>query len=88
MSEPRRMFDISGVDSAWGGMWRGMRAYGVAITVIWTMSATSVLVVFAVAASALWLQLLLGATAVLELCLSAATLAFLIRTSNAGRFDT
>jgi uncharacterized membrane protein len=82
------MFDLSGVNAAWGGMWRGMRAYGVAITVIWTMSATSVLVVFAVAASALWLQIVLGATAVLELCLSVVTLLFLIRASNAGRFDT
>jgi hypothetical protein len=84
----RRNVDVSEVNSAWLGMWRGMRAYGVAITVIWTMSATSVLVVFAVAASALWLRVLLGAGAVLELCLSAVTLAFLIRASNAGRFDT
>jgi hypothetical protein len=84
----RRGFDISEVNSAWLGMWRGMRAYGVAIPVIWTMSSTSVLTVFAVAASGLWLKVALGAGAVLELCLSALTLAFLIRASNAGRFDT
>jgi hypothetical protein len=84
----KRVFDISEVNSAWLGMWRGMRAYGVAITVIWTMSAVSVLAVLTAAASDLWLKAAFGAGAVLELCLSALTLAFLIRASNAGRFDT
>jgi len=68
-------------------MWSGMRAYGVAITVIWALSATSVLAVFAVAVSGVWLRAAFGAGAVLELALSALTLSFLIRASNAGRFD-
>jgi len=84
----RRLYDISQVNNAWAHMWRGMRAYGVAITVIWALSATSVLAVFAVAVTTWWLHVVLGVGAVLELAFSALTLAFLIRTSNAGRFDT
>jgi thiosulfate reductase cytochrome b subunit len=88
MSESRRMFDLRNVNSAWAHMWRGMRAYGVAITVIWTMSTTSVLAVFAVAVNGAWLKAALGSGAVLELVCCWLTLAFLIRASNAGRFDT
>jgi hypothetical protein len=84
----QRLFDTRQVNSAWVGMWRGMRAYGVAITVIWALSATSVLAVFAVAVTTWWLHVVLGVGAVVELALSAFTLAFLIRASNAGRFDT
>jgi hypothetical protein len=82
------MFDVSGVNDAWLGMWKGMRAYGVALTVIWTMCAVSVLAVFAVAVSGVWLHLALALGAVLELALSALTLRFLVRASNQGRFDT
>ncbi|HVW79986.1 MAG TPA: hypothetical protein VHB69_03480 [Mycobacteriales bacterium] len=83
-----RMFDISEVNNAWLGMWRGLRPYGVALTVIWTMCAVSVLSVFAVAADGWWLRLVLALGAVLELGLSALTLRFLIRASTQGRFDT
>jgi hypothetical protein len=65
----------------------GMRAYGVAITVIWALSATSVLAVLAVVMSGAWLHVAFGGCALLELALSALTLSFLIRGSNAGRFD-
>jgi hypothetical protein len=84
----RRLYDISQVNNAWAHMWRGMRAYGVAITVVWALSATSVLVVFAVAVTTWWLHLVLGVSAALELVFSALTLVFLVRASNAGRFDT
>jgi hypothetical protein len=85
---PQRIFDISGVNDAWLGMWRGMRAYGVAITVIWTMCAMSVLAAFAVAVAGVWLHVAFASGAVLELGLSVLTLRFLIRASNQGRFDT
>ena len=84
----RRLYDISQVNDAWAHMWRGMRAYGVALMVIWTLSATSLLAVFAVAVTTWWLHVVLGVSAVLELTASVLTLAFLIRASNAGRFDT
>jgi hypothetical protein len=73
--------------SVWWQMISGMRAYGVAITVIWAMSATWVLAVFAVAASRPWLHAVFGGAAVAELALSALTLSFLRRASEAGRFD-
>jgi hypothetical protein len=82
------MFDISGVNDAWLGMWRGLRAYGVALTVIWTMCAVSVLAVCAVAASGVWLHLVFALGAVVELALSALTLRYLVRASNQSRFDT
>jgi hypothetical protein len=85
---PQRMFDLSGVNDAWLGMWRGMRAYGVALTVIWTMCAMSVLAAFAVAAASWWLRLVFAFGAVLELALSTLTLRYLIRASNQGQFDT
>lgn len=84
----RRVYDISQVNDAWAHMWRGMRAYGVAITFIWTACSTSVLAVFAVAVTSWWLHVVLGLGVVLELACSALTLSFLIRASNAGRFDT
>jgi uncharacterized membrane protein YkgB len=84
----RRLYDISQVNDAWAHMWRGMRAYGVALTVIWAAGATSVLAVFAVAVTTWWLHVVLGVGAVLELTFSVLTLSFLIRASNAGRFDT
>jgi hypothetical protein len=84
----RRLFDIGQVNNAWGHMWRGMRGYGVALTVIWAACATSVLAVFAVAVTTWWLHVVLGVGAVAELAFSALTLSFLIRASNAGRFDT
>lgn len=83
-----RMFDISQVRPMYAATWRGMRAYGVALTVIWTACSTSLLVVFAVAVGLWWLHVLLGVGAVLELALCVLTLRFLIRASNAGRFDT
>jgi hypothetical protein len=83
-----RLYDLSQVNNAWAHMWRGMRAYGVALTVIWAACATSLLAVFAVAVSTWWLHLVLGLGAVLELTFSVLTLGFLVRSSNAGRFDT
>jgi hypothetical protein len=65
----------------------GMRAYGVAITVIWAMCACTVLAVLAAAVDGTWLHVGLAAGAVLELALSAVTLRFLNRASVRGRFD-
>jgi hypothetical protein len=73
--------------SPWWQMISGMRAYGVAITVIWAMCACTVLLVLAVATSGTWLHLGFAAGAVLELALSALTLRFLRRASVHGRFD-
>jgi hypothetical protein len=53
---PERLIDIRGVNDAWLGMYRGLRAYGVALTVMWTAGAMSVLAVFAVAADSWWLH--------------------------------
>lgn len=88
MAPQQRIFDISQVNDAWLGMWRGMRAYGVALTAIWTMCAMSVLTVLALAGEAWWLHLTFAGGALLELVLSVLTLRFLIRASNEGRFDT
>jgi hypothetical protein len=84
----QRIIDIRQVNDAWLHMWRGMRAYGVALTVIWTMCSFSVLAAFAVAADRWWLHLAFAAGAVLELGLAALTLRFLVKASTAGRFDT
>jgi hypothetical protein len=73
--------------SVWWQMISGMRAYGVAITVIWAMSATTLLVILAIAVPGIWLHAAFGGGAVLELAFSALTLAFLRRASEAGRFD-
>src|SRR3954470_6999577 len=67
--------------SPWWQMVSGMRAYGVAVTVIWAMCACTVLVVLAVTVSGTWLHLGFAAGAVLELALSALTLRFLSRGS-------
>jgi hypothetical protein len=64
-----------------------MRAYGVAITVVWTMCACSVLLVLAVAVSGPWLRLGFATGALVELVLSGLTLRFLSRASVRGRFD-
>src|SRR3954447_22502106 len=74
-------------DSVWWQMMSGMRAYGVAITVIWTMCACTVLAVLAVVVPGKWMQVGFGAGAVGELVLSALTLRFLTRASVRGRFD-
>ena len=74
-------------DSVWWQMISGMRAYGVAVTVVWAMCACTVLVVLAAIASNAWLHLAFGAGAFGELILSALTLRFLSRTSVRGRFD-
>jgi hypothetical protein len=84
----QRVFDIRGVNDARQGMWRGLRPYGVALTVIWTAASVSVLAVFAVAEAGLWLHIAFAVGAVLELCLCVLTLRFLVRASNAGRFNT
>lgn len=73
--------------SVWWQMISGMRAYGVAITVIWAMCACTILLVLAVAVSGTWLHIGFGAGAVLELLLSALTLRFLSKASIRGRFD-
>jgi hypothetical protein len=65
----------------------GMRAYGVAITVIWTLSATTVLVVLALAVSGVWLHVAFGGAAVLELLCAALTFWVLLRVNRAGHFD-
>jgi membrane protein YdbS with pleckstrin-like domain len=84
----QRIIDIRNVNDAWLHMWRGMRAYGVAITVIWTMAAFAVLAAFAVAADRWWLHVAFAVGALLEIAVSALTLRYLVRASNAGRFDT
>jgi hypothetical protein len=73
--------------SPWWAMVSGMRAYGVAITVVWTMCSCTILAVLAVAVTGLWLHVGLAAGAVLELALSVLTLRFLSRASVRGRFD-
>jgi len=65
----------------------GMRAYGVAITVVWAMCACTVLVVLAASVGGSWLHVAFAAGAALELALSAITLRFLSRASVRGRFD-
>jgi hypothetical protein len=73
--------------SPWWQMISGMRAYSVAISVVWAMCACTVLLVLAVAVSGTWLHVAFAGGAVLELALSAATLRFLSRESVRGRFD-
>lgn len=73
--------------SVWWQMFSGMRAYGVAITVVWAACACTVLVVLAVATHGLWLHIGFGVGAAAELLLSAVTLRFLSRASVRGRFD-
>ena len=73
--------------SVWWQMISGMRAYGVAITVVWAMCACSVLVVLALAVPGLLAHVGFGAGAGAELALSAVTLRFLRKASVRGRFD-
>ena len=73
--------------SPWWQMISGMRAYGVAIAVVWAMCACTVLVVLAVAAGSTLLHLTFALGAVIELVLSVLTLRFLSRASVRGRFD-
>jgi len=73
--------------SPWWQMISGMRAYGVAVTVIWAMCACTVLLVLAVSVGGTWLHVGFAAGAVAELALSALTLRFLSRASVRGRFD-
>lgn len=73
--------------SPWWQMIRGMRAYGVAITVVWGMSASTVLLVLAVSMTGAWFHVGCAAGALFELVLSAATLRFLRKASVRGRFD-
>lgn len=74
-------------ESVWWQMWSGMRAYGVSITVVWAMSACTVLVVLAVAVPGTWSHVGFAGGALVELLLSAGTLRFLGRASIRGRFD-
>ena len=73
--------------SVWWQMISGMRAYGVAITVVWTMCACTVLLILAVAFPGAWLRTLFAGGAVAELLLCVVTLRFLTKASLAGRFD-
>jgi hypothetical protein len=73
--------------SVWWQMISGMRAYGVAITVIWAMCASTVLLVLAVTVRGVWFHVGFGSGALLELALSMLTLRFLSRASVRGRFD-
>jgi fructose-1,6-bisphosphatase/sedoheptulose 1,7-bisphosphatase-like protein len=74
-------------NSVWWQMVSGMRAYGVAITAVWTMCACTVLAVLAAVGRGTWQHLGYGVGAVAELVLSALTLRFLTRASVRGRFD-
>jgi hypothetical protein len=65
----------------------GMRAYAVAMTVVWAMCACSVLAVLAATVGGAWTHVGLAAGAVAELVLSAVTLRLLSRASVRGRFD-
>lgn len=73
--------------SPWWQMVSGMRAYGVAITVVWAMCACTVLLVLALSTDQTAYRVAFAAGAVLELALSAATLRFLSRASVRGRLD-
>ena len=73
--------------SVWWQMISGMRAYGVAITVIWAMCACTLLAVLAVAVPGTWSHVGFAAGAVGELALSALTLRFLSKATVRGRFD-
>lgn len=73
--------------SVWRGMWSGMRAYGVSITVIWAMCACTVLLVLAFAVPGTIWHVGFAGGAVLELLLSAVAVRFLSRASVQGRFD-
>lgn len=73
--------------SPWFQMVSGMRAYSVAITVVWTMCAATVLVVLAISVRGTWFHFGFAAGAVIEVALSALTLRFLSRASVRGRFD-
>lgn len=73
--------------SPWWQLVSGMRAYGVAITVVWAMCASTVLLVLAVAVNGTWLHIGFAVGAVLELVLSVLTLRFLSRASVRGRLD-
>lgn len=86
MSETPRRRDSRRL-SPWWQMISGMRAYGVAITVVWAMCACTVLLVLAVAAGTTVLRVSFALGAVVELALSALTLRFLSRASVRGRFD-
>ena len=79
--EPRRQL------SPWWQMISGMRAYGVAITVVWAMCACTVLLVLAASIGGPWTHVVFATAAVLELLLSIVTLRFLARASVRGRFD-
>jgi hypothetical protein len=76
-----------GVVKVWWQMVSGMRAYSVAVTVIWAMCAATVLVVLAVTVPGVWPHVGFGVGAVAELALSALTLRFLARAAVRGRFD-
>jgi hypothetical protein len=73
--------------SPWWQMISGMRAYGVAVTVIWAMCACTVLLVLAATIGGIWLHVGFATGALLELTLSLLTLRFLRRASIRGRFD-
>jgi hypothetical protein len=65
----------------------GMRAYAVAVTLVWAMCACTVLVVLAVVVSGAWLHLGLAVGAALELAFSALVLRLLSKASVGGRLD-
>jgi hypothetical protein len=73
--------------SVWWQMISGMRAYSVAITVVWAMCACTVLLVLAFSVGGFWLRAGFGAGAFAELALSMLTLRFLSRASVRGRFN-
>jgi hypothetical protein len=73
--------------SVWWELVIGMRAYGVAITVVWAMCACTVLVMLAIVVPGNWSHVGFGGGAVLELALSVLTLRFLVRASVRGHFD-
>jgi uncharacterized membrane protein len=73
--------------SVWWQMISGMRAYGVAVAVIWGMTACTILLFLAVVVNGVWSHLGFGTGALVEFFLSVLTLRFLSRASVRGRFD-
>jgi hypothetical protein len=71
----------------WWQMVSGMRAYSVAVTVIWAMCAATLLVVLAVTVPGVWSHVGFGLGAFAEVALSVLTLRFLTKASVRGRFD-
>lgn len=73
--------------SVWWQMLSGMRAYGIAITVLWTLAASTILVILAATVSETWQAAALGGGAFIELIAAGLTLRLLSRASLSGRLN-